>query len=57
MTKASIILGLVVQKPIYANPRLKINQGVYFSIISQMLFNIDIQQDFTLEEVNLEKQK
>ena len=25
-------LGPVVQKPINANPRLKINQGVYFSI-------------------------
>ena len=26
------VLGPVVQKPINANPRLKINQGVYFSI-------------------------
>ena len=26
-----IVLGPVVQKPINANPRLKINQGVYFS--------------------------
>ena len=25
-----ILLGPVVQKPINANPRLKINQGVYF---------------------------
>ena len=24
-------LGPVVQKPIYANPKLEINQGVYFS--------------------------
>ena len=27
-----VILGPVVQKPINANLRLKINQGVYFSI-------------------------
>ena len=27
----STILGPVVQKPINANPRLRINQGVYFS--------------------------
>ena len=26
-----VIQGPVVQKPINANPRLKINQGVYFS--------------------------
>ena len=50
-------LGPVVQKQINANPRLKINQEVYFSTYSQMLFNADIRQNFTLEEVNLEKQK
>ena len=27
-----IVQGLVVQKPINANPRLKVNQGVYFSL-------------------------
>ena len=47
-------LGPVVQNPVNANPRLKINQGVYFS---QMLINADIRQNFTSEEVNLEKQK
>ena len=26
-----MVLGPVVQKPINANPRLKINQGVYYS--------------------------
>ena len=46
-------LSPVVQKPINATPRLKINQGVY----SKMPFNADIRQNFTLEEVNLEKQK
>ena len=50
-------LGPVVQKQINANPRLKINHKVYFSTYSQMLFNADIRQNFTLEEVNLEKQK
>ena len=28
---ANEVLGLVVQKPINAYPRLKVNQGVYFS--------------------------
>ena len=42
------IQGLVVQKPINTNPRLK---------IYQMLFKADIRINFTLEEINLEKQK
>ena len=50
------VQGPVVQKPIKANPRLKINREVYFST-SKMLFTTDIRQNFTLEEVNLEKQK
>ena len=50
-------LGPVVQKPINAYPRLKINQGVYFSTPTCTLFNADIRQSFALEEVNLEKQK
>ena len=45
-----------MQKPINACPRLKINQGVYFNLNSQMLFNTDIQKNVTLEEGNLEKQ-
>ena len=42
-----------------ANPRLQINQGEYFSFNfdSQMLFNADIRQNFTLEEVAHLKQK
>ena len=40
------VLGPVVQKLIIANPRLKINQGVFF-LYSQMLFNADIQKNFT----------
>ena len=47
--------GPVVQKPINTNPRLKINQGLF--LYSQMLFSTDIRPNFTLEEVNLEKQK
>ena len=47
--------GPVVPKSINANPRLKINQGVLF-LHSQMLFNADIWQNFTLEEFNLEKE-
>ena len=49
-------LGLVVQKPINANPRLKINQQVYFST-SINLFSAYNRQKFTLEVVNIEKQK
>ena len=50
-------LGPVVQKPINANPGLKINQGVYiYSIYSQLLLNGDTRQNFTFE-VNLEKQE
>ena len=30
-TSANVVLGPVVQKRINANPRLKVNQGVYFS--------------------------
>ena len=44
--------GPVVQKPINANPRLKFNQGVYFSspkCWSMLIFG----KTFTLEEVNL----
>ena len=50
--------GPAVQKPINANPRLKINLGViqYF-FNSQMLFNTDIQQNFALAEVNPEREK
>ena len=48
--------GPVVQKPINANLRLKINQGVLF-LYSQLLFNGDTGQNFTLEEVNLEIQE
>ena len=51
-----VVQGSVVQKPIKANPRLKIKQGVYFSAWKD-LFSADIRQNFTLEEVNLEKQK
>ena len=50
------ILGPVVQKPIKANLRLKINQGVLF-LYSQLLFNGDTGQNFTSEEVNLEIQE
>ena len=45
----------VVQKLINANPRLKINQGVYFTTpkcCTTLIFG-----KFTLEYVNLEKQK
>ena len=49
--------GPVVQKPINANPRLKINHEVYFEIYPQTLFNAFILQNFRLEEVNPEKQK
>ena len=45
--------GPVVQKPINANPRLRIKQGVCFSS-SKNLFSADIRQNFRLEEVNLE---
>ena len=47
--------GPVVQKPIIANPRLKVNQGVYFytqRCCSTLIFG----KNFTLE-VNFEKQK
>ena len=44
----------VVQKPINANPRLKINQGVSLLL---NVFKADIRQNYTIEEVNLEKQK
>ena len=46
----------VVQKPISTNPRLKLNQGVYF-FTPKVLFNADIRQNFTLKEVNFEKKK
>ena len=49
--------GPVVQKQINAIPRLKINQGVYFSspkCRSTLIFGKTL---CTLEEVNLEKQK
>ena len=52
-----IHLGPAVQKPINANPRLKVNHEVYFSIIPQTLFNADILQNFRLEEVNPDKQR
>ena len=48
--------GPVFQKTINANPRLRKkprNLFLYF----QVLFNADFRQNFTLEEVNLEKQK
>ena len=54
--QAIYLSGPVCQKPINANPRLKISQGVYF-LHSQMLFSADIRHNFTLEEVILEKQK
>ena len=47
--------GPVVQKLINANSILNIYQGVF--LYSQMLFNADIWQNFTLEEAILEKQK
>ena len=40
--------GPVVQNPINDNPRLKVNQGVYFSTP---------RQNFTSEEVDFEKQE
>ena len=46
-------LGPVVQKPINANPSLKINQLRSLFLHSQSLFNADILQNFTLEEVKL----
>ena len=42
----AIHLGPVVQKPINANPRLKINQGVYFSTpkcCSTLIFGKNLQ--------------
>ena len=42
--------------PITANPKLKNDQGVYFST-PKMLFNADVRQNFTIEEVTLVKQK
>ena len=51
----SLHLGPVVRKPINANPRLKIKRLSLF-LYSQMLFNADIRQNFSLEEVNLESQ-
>ena len=50
-------LGPVVQKPINANPRLKVNQGVYFSTPRCCSTLSDIRQNLTLEEVNFEEQK
>ena len=44
----------VVQNPINDNPRLKVNQGV---LNSKVLFNADIRQNFTSEEVDFEKQE
>ena len=52
-----IVLGPVVQKPINSNPRLKVNEGVYFSTLRCNLLNDAIQQNFTLKEVNFEKQQ
>ena len=52
----ALLLGLVVQRPINANLRLKLNQGVYFSTpkcCSTLIFG----EAVTLEEVNFEKQK
>ena len=46
--------GPVAQRPINANPRLKVNQAVYFSTsrcCSTLIFGK------TLEEVNLKKSK
>ena len=48
-------LGPVVLKPINANPRFKVNQGVF--LFSKVLFNVDIRQNFTLGEGNFEKHK
>ena len=49
-----LVLDPVVQNPINDNPRLKINQGF---LNSKVLFNADIRQDFTSEEVDFEKQE
>ena len=56
MLTSANVQGPVVQKPINANPRLKYNQGVCFST-SKNLFSAEIWQNYTLKEVNLEKQK
>ena len=42
-------LGLVIQKPFNPNPR-----SLFLNF--QGLFNADIQQNFALEKVNLQKQ-
>lgn len=52
----SIHLGPVVQKRINTSPRLKVKQGVYLST-PMLLFNADIWQNVTLEEVHFEKHK
>ena len=52
----ALLLGPVVQNPINDNPRLKVNQGVYFST-PRCFFNADIRQNFTSEEVDFEKQE
>ena len=49
-------LGPVVRKPINAISQINSLRRSLF-LYSQMLFNADIRQKFTLEEVNLEKQK
>ena len=55
----SVLQGLVVQKPINANPRLKINPGVYFSTpkcFSTLIFAETLHQRKSILE-NQNKQK
>ena len=52
--------GPVVQKPINANPRLKINQGVYFSIAkccSTLIFSKTLHQKKSILKNKNKKKK
>lgn len=53
---ANEVLDPVVQKPIDAYPRLKVNQGVYFST-PRCCTVLIIGKKFTLGEVDFEKEK
>lgn len=48
--------GSVVWKPINSNPRLKINQGIFFLHL-QTLFDANILQNIRLVAIHPEKQK
>ena len=51
-----VLLGPVVQKPINANPGLKVNRGFNFSCI-KVFFTANVSQSLRLLKVKTERQK